>query len=129
MECPLLYPPSFLRKAGPRPDYYGRHLAWSLTSICLGYLTTVTFLHFPSGASASCEKIMSGRIIFQKPGSIHCTEIGCNIFFSDLLHLPTNSNINSYVDDTQLFLHFYVFISLFLLLITSFSLEMLATLL
>ena len=28
-----------------------------------------------------------------------------NIFLNDLLLLPTNSNINSYADDTQLFLH------------------------
>ena len=28
-----------------------------------------------------------------------------NIFFNDLLLLPTNSNINLYADDTQLFLH------------------------
>jgi len=45
----------FKAKLGLPPGYYGRHPAWSLTSICFHYLTTVTILHFPPRASASYQ--------------------------------------------------------------------------
>ena len=45
----------FYVKLGLPPDYYGRHLAWSLTSISFFLLTTVTIFHFPLRAGASCQ--------------------------------------------------------------------------
>ena len=56
-------------------------------------LVRVTWLWSNHDGRIMHGRIMHGRIMFQKPGSIHCTEIGCNVFQLNKTNYYLSKNI------------------------------------